>query len=72
MHYSQHQPATGKSVYSWHGSLSNRKITLMNDFHRALLKLPQIPLSYIFFFTFLYIVCCHGNTASAKLAIKII
>ena len=49
MHYSQHQPATGKSVYSWHGSLSNRKITLMNDFHRALLKLPQIPLSYIFF-----------------------
>lgn len=55
---------------SWHGSLSNRKIRLMNDFHRTLLRSPQIPLT--FFFTFPYIICCHGNTASTKLPIKII
>ena len=35
---------------NWHGILSNRKIRLMNDFHRALLRSPQIPLT--FFFTF--------------------
>lgn len=33
---------------SWHRSLSKRKIRLMNDFHKALLRSPQIPLTVFY------------------------
>lgn len=70
MHYFQHQPAPGKSVLQLAWKPKQQKNQIMNDFHRTLLRSPQIPLTY--FFTFPYIICCHGNTASTKLPIKII